>query len=151
MARSFLNLEAQIWRFWATNFFKHLMILLTDPILSHSPKFGRPKQGQKFVVPTFHIHFLNPECIRIPCWSNEKWDTVFLFNNPRNVQKRRKQTGLKTCTHQFSVIIPYKNRKNWLDLYDWVDIKLCHWVPKVPFWHEKYQFFIVYFYLKYER
>ena len=24
------------------------------------------KTGQKFVVPTFHIHFLNPECVRIP-------------------------------------------------------------------------------------
>ena len=43
-----------------------LIILLTDPILSHSPNFGRPKQGQKFVVPTFHIHILNPECVRIP-------------------------------------------------------------------------------------
>ena len=32
----------------------------------HSPNFGRPKQGQTFVVPTFHIHFLNPECVRIP-------------------------------------------------------------------------------------
>ena len=47
-------------------FFLRLIILLTDPILSHSPNFGRPKQGQKFVVPTFHIHFLNPECVRIP-------------------------------------------------------------------------------------
>ena len=28
--------------------------------------FGRPKQGQIFVVPTFLIHFLNPECVRIP-------------------------------------------------------------------------------------
>ena len=47
-------------------FFLRLIILLTDPILSHSPNFGRPKQGQTFVVPTFHIHFLNPECVRIP-------------------------------------------------------------------------------------
>ena len=47
-------------------FFGHLIILLTDPILSHSPNFGRPKHCQKFVVPTFHIHFLNPECVRIP-------------------------------------------------------------------------------------
>ena len=38
------------------NFFQRLIILLTDPILSHSPNFGRPKQGQTFVVPTFHIH-----------------------------------------------------------------------------------------------
>ena len=47
-------------------FFGHLIFLLTDRILLHSPNFGRPKQGQKFVVPTFHIHFLNPECVRIP-------------------------------------------------------------------------------------
>ena len=47
-------------------FFLRLIILLTDPIFSHSPNFGRPKQGQKFVVPTFHIHILNPECVRIP-------------------------------------------------------------------------------------
>ena len=39
-------------------FFGRLIILLTDPILSHSPNFGRPKQGQTFVVPTFHIHLL---------------------------------------------------------------------------------------------
>ena len=32
----------------------------------HSPNFGRPKQGQTFVVPTFHIHFLNPQCEKIP-------------------------------------------------------------------------------------
>ena len=48
------------------DFFGHLIILLTDRILLHSPNFGRPKQGQKFVVPTFHIHILNPECVRIP-------------------------------------------------------------------------------------
>ena len=28
------------------------------PHFSHSPNFGRPKQGQTFVVPTFHIHLL---------------------------------------------------------------------------------------------
>ena len=47
-------------------FLWRLIILLTDPIFSHSSNFGRPKQGQKFVVPTFHTHFLNPECVRIP-------------------------------------------------------------------------------------
>ena len=40
------------------DFFGHLIILLTDRILLHSPNFGRPKQGQTFVVPTFHIHLL---------------------------------------------------------------------------------------------
>ena len=59
-----------IWSWYFDNcgracFFERLIILLTDPILSHSPNFGRPKQGQKFVVPTFHIHILNPECVRI--------------------------------------------------------------------------------------
>ena len=28
------------------------------PHFSHSPNFGRPKQGQTFVVPTFHIRLL---------------------------------------------------------------------------------------------
>ena len=28
------------------------------PHFLHSPNFGRPKQGQTFVVPTFHIHLL---------------------------------------------------------------------------------------------
>ena len=28
------------------------------PHFSYSPNFGRPKQGQTFVVPTFHIHLL---------------------------------------------------------------------------------------------
>ena len=32
----------------------------------------------------------------------------------------------------------------------WVDIKLCHWVPKVPFVMRRIDFTIVYFYLKYE-
>ena len=66
MARSDLSLEAQIWKLWEIHFFGHLIILLTDHILLHSPNFGRPKQGQKFVVPTFHINFLNPECVRMP-------------------------------------------------------------------------------------
>ena len=48
------------------NFFGRLIILLTDPILSHSPNFGWPKQGQKKCLPIFLIHFLNPECVRIP-------------------------------------------------------------------------------------
>ena len=36
----------------ALSVFLHLIILLTYP------NFGRPKQGQTFVVPTFHIHLL---------------------------------------------------------------------------------------------
>ena len=44
----------------------HLIILPTDRILSHSPNFGRPKQGKKFVSSTFQKYFLNPECVRIP-------------------------------------------------------------------------------------
>ena len=40
--------------------------LMATRISPASPNFGQAKQGQKFVVPTFHIHFLNPECVRIP-------------------------------------------------------------------------------------
>ena len=32
-----------------------------------------------------------------------------------------------------------------------VDIKLCHWVPKVPYVMRRIDFTIVYFYLKYEK
>ena len=42
------------------------LFLLATRVLPASPNFGQAKQGQKFVVPTFHIHFLNPECVRIP-------------------------------------------------------------------------------------
>ena len=42
------------------------LFLLATRISPASPNFGQAKQGQKFVVPTFHIHFLNPECVRIP-------------------------------------------------------------------------------------
>ena len=58
MARSDLSLEAQIRKLWEVHFFKHLIILLTDPVLLHSSNFWRLKQGQTFVVPTFHIHLL---------------------------------------------------------------------------------------------
>ena len=71
LAHSLWALADSIWCRYSENcgricFFLRLIILLTDPIFSHSPDFGRPKHGQKFVVPTFHIHFLNPECVRIP-------------------------------------------------------------------------------------
>ena len=42
------------------------VILQKDRIPSHSPNFRQQKKGQTFVVPTFHIHFLNPEYVRIP-------------------------------------------------------------------------------------
>ena len=42
------------------------LFLLATRISPASPNFGQAKQGQKFVVPTFHIHILNPECVRIP-------------------------------------------------------------------------------------
>ena len=66
-------------------FFWRLIILLTDPILSHSPNFGRPKQGQKFVVPTFHIHFLNPERVRIPWVLAPKNFPVENFPSPNSL------------------------------------------------------------------
>ena len=65
----------------------HLIILLTDPIFSHSPNFGRPKHGQKFVVPTFHIHFLNPECVRIPWVLAPKNFSVENFRVRSDLQK----------------------------------------------------------------
>ena len=52
--------------FLGVTFFLHLLFLLTNRIWSHSPDFGRPKQGQNKIVPPFHIDFLNSECARIP-------------------------------------------------------------------------------------
>ena len=40
-----LRLKAQIRKLWEIHFFKHLIILPTDPVLSHSSNFRRPKQG----------------------------------------------------------------------------------------------------------
>ena len=66
MATSDLNLEAQIRRFWEIHFF------LTAHNFANGPHFVAVTQlwvtetGSKFVVPTFHIHILNPECVRIP-------------------------------------------------------------------------------------
>ena len=54
----------------------------------------------------------------------------------------------------------YLTNLNWRDIYAaaafeqrsaWVDIKLCHWVLKVPFVMRRIDFTIVYFYLKYEK
>ena len=58
MGRSDLRGEALFSKLWEIRFFANPHILLTDPILLHSPNFGPPKQGQTFVVPTFHIHLL---------------------------------------------------------------------------------------------
>ena len=49
------------------------LFLLATRISPASPNFGQAKQGQKFVVPTFHIHFLNPECVTIPWVLAPKW------------------------------------------------------------------------------
>ena len=105
-----------IWSQYSENydcacFFKHRIILLKDPILSHSPNFGRPKQGQKFVVPTFHIHFLNPECVRISWvlapkkishWKlsgTERFTKKVLFFTDFSCRLQKKVSGL--CTQNF--------------------------------------------------
>ena len=53
-----------------------------------SPNFGQAKQGQKFVVPTFHIHFLNPECVRIPWVLAPKNFPVENFRVQSDLQKK---------------------------------------------------------------
>ena len=86
------------------NFFQRLIILLTDPILSHSPNFGRPKQGQTFVVPTFHIHFLNPECVTIPWVLAPKNFPIENFRVRSDLQKI-------SLFHEFSCRFGKKNRR----------------------------------------
>ena len=72
----------------------------------HSPNFGRPKQGQTFVVPTFHIHFMNPECVRIP-WvlapkkfpGTERFTKKIHFSLISVSPSKKKVSG--SCTHNF--------------------------------------------------
>ena len=85
-------------------FFGRLIILLTDRILSHSPNFGRPKQGQTFVVPTFHIHFLNPECVTIPWVLAPKKFPIENFQVRSDLQKI-------SLFHEFSCPLGKKNRR----------------------------------------
>ena len=86
------------------DFFGHLIILLTDRILLHSPNFGRAKQGQKFVVPTFHIHFLNPECVTIPWVLAPKNFPIENFRVRSDLQKI-------SLFHEFSCPLGKKNRR----------------------------------------
>ena len=60
-----IHFGTDILKIVAVSVFLHLIILLMDHTSSHSPNFGRPKQGQTFVVATFHTHFLNSEGVRI--------------------------------------------------------------------------------------
>ena len=55
------------------------LFLLATRVLPASPNFGQAKQGQKFVVPTFHIHFLNPECVTIPWYLPQKIFPLKIF------------------------------------------------------------------------
>ena len=50
-----------------------------------------------------------------------------------------------------SVELEIDGLKDVEDVEYGVDIKLCHWVPKVPFVMRRIDFTIVYFYLKYEK
>ena len=75
-----------------------------DPIFWHSSNFGRPKQGQKFVVPTFHIHFLNPECVTIPWVLAPKNFPIENFRVRSDLQKI-------SLFHEFSCPLGKKNRR----------------------------------------
>ena len=55
------------------------LFLLATRISPASPNFGQAKQGQKIFVPTFHIHFLNPECLRIPWVLAPKFSPLKIF------------------------------------------------------------------------
>merc|ERR1712012_701488 len=78
--------------------------LLATRVLPASPNFGQAKQGQKFVAPTFHIHFLNPECVTIP------WVLV-----PKNfpIENFRVRSDLQKISlfHEFSCRFGKKNHR----------------------------------------
>merc|ERR1712240_810565 len=80
------------------------LFLLATRISPASPEVGQAKQGQKFVVPTFHIHFLNPECVTIP------WVLA-----PKNfpIENFRVQSDFQKISvfHEFSFRFGKKNRR----------------------------------------
>ena len=87
------------------------LFLLATRISPASPNFGQAKQGQKFVVPTFHIHFLNPECVRIPWVLAPKKFSRWKFSGTEQFTKNFlfslisvspcKKTVFGSCTHNF--------------------------------------------------
>ena len=85
--------------FWSWNlrlclFFWRLIILLTDPT-------SATKQGQTFGVPTFHINFMNPECVRIPL-------VLALKNFPIENFRVRSDLQKKSIFHWFLLPPPKK-------------------------------------------
>ena len=77
--------------------------MLATRISPASPNFGQAKQGQKFVVPTFHIHFLNPECVTIPWVLAPKNFPIENFRVLSDLQKRS----------TFAYSMPYIFGKLW--------------------------------------
>merc|ERR1711973_965305 len=80
------------------------LFLLATRISPASPNFGQAKQGQKFVVPTFHIHFLNPECVTIPWVLAPKNFPIENFRVRSDLQKI-------SIFHEFSCRFGKKNRR----------------------------------------
>ena len=80
------------------------LFLLATRISPASPNFGQAKQGQKFVVPTFHIHFLNPECVTIPWVLAPKNFPIENFRVRSDLQKI-------SLFHEFSCRFGKKNRR----------------------------------------
>ena len=80
------------------------LFLLATRVLPASPNFGQAKQGQKFVVPTFHIHFLNPECVTIPWVLAPKNFPIENFRVRSDLQKI-------SLFHEFSCPLGKKNRR----------------------------------------
>ena len=96
--------------------------LLTDRIWLHSPKFGRPKQGQTIFVPPFHIYFLNPECVRFPGYLPRKmfkygaiyetfpFSTDFLVCTPKKKYRARVPTILMLPTFPIASLNHYTSK-----------------------------------------
>ena len=86
MARSHLSLEAQIGKFlW------HLLILLTDRILSHSPNFGRPKQGPKKILNFFSEYWVRKDFLGVCLKKFSQWN----FSGTERFTKNKVNTNLR--------------------------------------------------------
>ena len=77
----------QFPKLWEIYFFATPHNFANRPHFVALTQLGRPKQGQTFVVPTFHIHFLNPECVRIPWIRAPKNFPIENFRVRSNLQK----------------------------------------------------------------
>ena len=92
-------LEPKFWKLWPYLFLWHLIFLLTDRILSHSPNFGRPKQGPKKILNFFSEYWVRKD---------------FLGVSPKNfpIENFRVRSNLRKSSVFYGYPCPYPQKKD---------------------------------------